>query len=308
VSRYATSGAQDLKLQETIEDASSDIRSPDLNSYALTGTAEPVRGVEDAFSEEEGDYELTKPRNAKRRRLYSFSIVDLQSKAENRWEENDPEDDNYIEDISNLSSPIISSPAAPTLRLTGSTAVPRFILPSTPAPAPSSTPMAARTTTYAKPPRFRATEENERRPVEPLPEMFSPHRRGQKFLSGGLAAEVIGWLMRLENSFLPHTHAGIGNRQWAARLVIDEVRGGNNAGMTLVRGRQVYTGIRTEEEITYVEAMKVILARQESWVGSERFSSLEVGSIVGIKGPMWEVMIGGEKWGVGVDWNLLKDI
>jgi hypothetical protein len=306
VSRYATPSTQGPKLQETIEDVSGGIRSPDLNSHALTGTEEPTRGIED-----EGGYELTKLRNRKRRRLSSFSVVDFQShttKIENLCEESDPDGDNYLEDTSNPSSPIISPPAAPTLRPTSSMTVPRFILPSAPAPVPPSTPMAARKITYAKPPRFRATEEHEQRQVEPLPEMFSPHRRGQKFLSGGLAAEVIGWLMKLENSFVQHAPTGIGNRQWAVRLVIDEVKGGNNAGMTLVRGRQVHVGIRTEGEMTInVEAMKVILARQESGIGSERFGSLEVGNIVGIKGPIWEVMIEGESWGVGVDWNVLKE-
>ena len=32
---------------------------------------------------------------------------------------------------------------------------------------------------------------------------------------------------------------------------------------------------------------------------------VQVGKTVGIKGPVWEVMIDGVKWGVGVDWKVL---
>jgi hypothetical protein len=37
----------------------------------------------------------------------------------------------------------------------------------------------------------------------------------------------------------------------------------------------------------------------------QKGSKVELGKRVGITGPVWEVMIEGIKWGVGVDWKVL---
>jgi hypothetical protein len=307
LSRYVTSCAQGPDSHDVVEDKSDTVISPNVDARKWNEKPDPAGSIEKAYGEEEYEYEFIKLRTPKRRRLSSSPILNSRSDLtlEDCGDQEGDYEDGYVpKDMAISSSPIISSPPpTPFFRPAGSTTAPRFILPLT-ATSESPTPIGTHTTTFVKPPRFRAAEEREPRPPEPLPEMFSPHRRGQKFLAGGLAAEVISWLVRLENSVPSHVPDGPGNRQWPVRLVVDETRGGNNAGMTLVRGRRIDAGMETQEIIGEMAAMKVILAGQEMEIGLEQKSMLKVGDIVEVKGPTWEVTIEGERWGVGVDWKM----
>ena len=91
---------------------------------------------------------------------------------------------------------------------------------------------------------------------------------------------------------------------WLVKLVIDEVSGGGGAGMTLVRGRQIQAIDGGEMVDTFGE-VKVILAGEAAGVGLQKGSKVEPGKRLGVKSPVWEVVIEGEKWGVGVDWKVL---
>ena len=88
------------------------------------------------------------------------------------------------------------------------------------------------------------------------------------------------------------------------RIVVDEVRGGGRAGMTLVRGRQVHFEGK-DEIVDNFGVVRVILAGEGAGSGLQRENKAEVGKVVGIKGPVWEVVLEGLKWGVGVDWKVL---
>lgn len=50
--------------------------------------------------------------------------------------------------------------------------------------------------------------------------------------------------------------------------------------------------------------MKVILAGEGAETGLKKGSRVEIGKTIGIKGPVWEIVIGGEKWGVGIEWKV----
>lgn len=126
-----------------------------------------------------------------------------------------------------------------------------------------------------------------------MPEQFSPHRRGQKYLAGGLAAEVRDWLVNLESA-IPQKK----DEPWVVRIVVDEVSGGGRAGMTLIKGQQK----QPDGTVDNPGVVKVILAGEGAGSGLQRGSMVEAGKTVGIKGPVWEVLLEGEKWGVGVDW------
>ena len=76
--------------------------------------------------------------------------------------------------------------------------------------------------------------------------------------------------------------------------------------MTLVRGRQVLSG-DFNQMIDSLEVINVILAGEGAGTGLQRGSKVAVGGIIGVKGPIWEVMIQGDKWGIGVDWKVLTD-
>ena len=91
---------------------------------------------------------------------------------------------------------------------------------------------------------------------------------------------------------------------WVVKMLIGEVSGGSKFGMTLVRGRhvrEVGDGIGGERGV-----VKVILAGEGMGEGLQKGTKVEVGKTVGIKGPVWEVVVEGEKWGVGVDWKVLS--
>ncbi|KAK4121354.1 hypothetical protein N657DRAFT_673667 [Parathielavia appendiculata] len=112
-------------------------------------------------------------------------------------------------------------------------------------------------------PRFKPTEPPDRRPNYPdatnaylTADIFSPQRRGNKYLPGGLAAELRDWLVDVKGGvdgggkmattcsalrFASSSSSSAGNVAAAARIAVEELsRGG--AGMTLVAGRQVPMG------------------------------------------------------------------
>jgi hypothetical protein len=203
--------------------------------------------------------------------------------------------------------PILSSPPAPRRPIT--TTAPRFI---TSTPAPPATPQSAssKQATFLKPPRFRPPDPSEsaQSTSDPLPEQFSPHRRGQNYVNGGLAAEVRDWLVNIEST-IPLKEAGKRDDEWLVRIAVDEVSGGgadSQARMLLVRGSQIPSmNGRQGEMADAMGEVRVMLAGEGQGAGLQRSNRVEAGNMVGIKGPVWEVVIEGEKWGVGVDWKVL---
>jgi hypothetical protein len=114
---------------------------------------------------------------------------------------------------------------------------------------------------------------------------------------------VRDWLVNLESAIPAATGQRAKDDSWIVRIVVDEVSGGGSAGITLVRGRQIHCD--DEQEVIDDVAVQVILAGEGSGSGLQRGSKAEVGERVGIKGPVWEVLLEGQKWGVGVDWKVL---
>ncbi|KAI0974004.1 hypothetical protein F4678DRAFT_424257 [Xylaria arbuscula] len=176
---------------------------------------------------------------------------------------------------------------------------------------------------FQKAPRFKPPELPEGAPYpEPLPDAFSPRRKGAKYVPGGLAAELRDWLVDVE--------AGVGSvsgstvrsgEEWIARIQVDDISGakGGARGMTLILGRQVLnrksdaigdSHISSEAEQAAEtlgnDTLKLILA------GPGRLSGLGVGSnvrpgvVLGIGRPTWEVVLEGlGRWGVACDWVVL---
>lgn len=204
---------------------------------------------------------------------------------------------------SNLSSslPTLSPPPAPR-----PSKAPRFII-STPAPQSASRATDG-TQTFLKPPRFRPPDlaSSQQTQSDPLPEHFSPHRRGQKYVPGGLAAEVRDWLVNLESA-LPSTSAqkkGTDTDPWLARVLVDEISGNGRDGLTLVRGRQILS-MDEGKMFNTPGVVRVILAGEGQYVGLQKGALVSIGKTVGIKGPVWEVVLEGVQCGVGVDWKVL---
>ena len=202
---------------------------------------------------------------------------------------------------------ILSTHPQPATAAPPSSHRPRFILPSS-HPPHSSTPQPPSQSTFArtphffiqtpthphlddepqfiKPPKFVHIEEPE--PMQPLPEEFSPRKKGQKFVVGGVAGEVRGWLIDLEHhgSGMKETK-GKDGEQWMVKMVVDEVKAGRGVGWTIAKG----------------DGMNVILGGEGIREGLERGKEVVKGSVVGIKAPVWEVEVEGVRWGVGANWR-----
>lgn len=107
---------------------------------------------------------------------------------------------------------------------------------------------------------------------------------------------------------IPDTRGKRRDEEWLIRIVVDEVSGGSKEGMTLVRGRQIHAvDVFGEmgEMADGVGGLRIILAGEGAGTGLQKGSAVELGKTVGIKGPVWEVVVEGVKWGVGVDWKVL---
>lgn len=301
-SRYLTPGARAGRKELDVIDVSADGDPEDLLQSIETGQEDPDIAFTSGELEEDG----VGKRIPKRRRLSdSVEVEDDLPLELVKHEEN--EDQELEEDL--LSSlPILSSPPAPHRRPISTTA-PRFLLST---PAPYSTPgpaiITSNTQAFLKPPRFKPPDPTE--PAEthgdPLPDQFSPHRKGQKYVPGGLASEMRDLLMNIESTT---SAKALGNQkkenEWQVKLVIDEVNGSERSGLTLIRGRQLHSmddGIEVADTIGF---MKIALAGEGAATGLQRGSKVEAGRHVGIKGPMWEILLEGEKWGVGVNWKVL---
>lgn len=228
-------------------------------------------------------------RNPKRQRLSLSPILDEGDEVDANHRYDEPDD-------VQRSSP----PVAARHRRQPSPAAPRFRASTQSLPQQHDV-------TFIKPPRFRPPDPSVReQQSDPLPDQFSPHRRGQKYVPGGLAAEVRNWLVNLESS-IPSSSTMRSGNSWRMKLMIDEVSGGGRAGFTLVKGRQVLPD-HVDAMIDSLGTVNVVLAGEGTITGLQERSNVEVGRAVGIKSPVWEVVIEGETWGVGVDWTVLSDL
>ena len=125
-------------------------------------------------------------------------------------------------------------------------------------------------------------------PTEPLPEAFSPHRRGQKFVVGAMAATVQQWVLEAGQ-------AAIQSRKGKAYL-----RGEDYQMRAKIEGAVEGNGPFTATaRLANGEPLRLLLA------GRAHVDGLRDGCVLGIRAPMWEVELADETWTVGVDWWVL---
>ncbi|KAI1435218.1 hypothetical protein GGR50DRAFT_340860 [Xylaria sp. CBS 124048] len=189
--------------------------------------------------------------------------------------------------------------------------------------------------TFQKAPRFKPAEISEDAPrPEPLPDAFSPRRKGPKYVAGGLASELRNWLVEVEagnSAGLVANVAANHGEEWAARIHVDELRGGDGSarGTALILGRQVLYGRKkvagedaegeregreateaTEAtEAPDANTVKLILAGPGRLSGLGIGNDVRPGMLLGIARPTWEVVLDGlGRWGVACDWAVLHQI
>jgi hypothetical protein len=125
---------------------------------------------------------------------------------------------------------------------------------------------------------------------EPLPEAFSPHRRGQKFVPGGMAAEVRQWIVdTTQSSSYSHNRRTGGDVSYVRVM---ESRGSADNGLILVRGS--------------IEGKEVRLVLPSA--GKDKLAASFVpGDLLATKAPSWDIELDGGSWFVAADWRLLRD-
>jgi hypothetical protein len=125
---------------------------------------------------------------------------------------------------------------------------------------------------------------------EPLPEAFSPHRRGQKFVPGGMAAEVRQWIVDATQS-TSHSHTRRGVRH-QLRVRVMESRGTAKDGLLMVRG-----------SVEGKEARLILPSAGKNKTAAKIVQR----DLLEIKDPSWEIELDGGTWVVAADWRVLHD-
>ncbi|KAK5125892.1 hypothetical protein LTR08_005113 [Meristemomyces frigidus] len=195
-------------------------------------------------------------------------------------------------------------PAEPSLTTLPSPMRPSFKHPQTPASLLPKTvprfapPQSSHSTTFEEGmtqhrPAFLRSSIASHTSTEPLPEAFSPHRRGQKFVPGGMAATVQQWVIDTGQAATQSRRGQSHQRgeEFVTRVKVGEVKGDG----PLVGTAQSASG----------EAVSVLLA-QTVGPSSSRAVDVRGGVVVGIRAPSWEVNVDGRMWTVGVDWKVIS--
>lgn len=172
---------------------------------------------------------------------------------------------------------------------------------------PFDTPRANRPTPrqpkFRDPPSFKPPSLESHTHLEGLPPAFSPQREGAKYVAGGLAAEVQGWLSHIK-----------GSREAELRLRIRILEVKEGGRMYLVRGRRVDDdgiedggggeGAEGAEE----GEMRVLLAGEGEMTGLGESARVTEGCVVEAGGLRWDVELDElGKWTVACDWRVSGD-
>lgn len=161
---------------------------------------------------------------------------------------------------------------------------------------------------------------------KPLPEIFSPSRKSQKYTPSGLASTLQSWIIETANTgFAAQERSTAGGVVWdrdkadgvRLRLRVKAASSSTSRGDTDVEcfpGLFVFVHGETDPGMYNVSrapsvaensgATRILLAGQGSARGAGGVK-VKVGGVVGIRAPLWDVAIGGERWIVGVDWVVL---
>ena len=196
-------------------------------------------------------------------------------------------DESGFEDMNPATAPNFKHPQTPASHLLSKPA-PRFA-----PPQPSHNPPIDEGPTQHRPTFLRPSAASQTS-TEPLPEAFSPHRRGQKFLPGGMAATVQQWVIDTGQVAAQSRRAQTqlrGGDDFVTRVKIVDVKGDG----PLVGTARLVSG----------EAVGLLLTRNAGPLSS-RLEDVRGGVVVGIRAPSWEVDVDGRVWTVGVDWKVLS--
>ncbi|KAL6906921.1 hypothetical protein GGI43DRAFT_396156 [Trichoderma evansii] len=123
-----------------------------------------------------------------------------------------------------------------------------------------------------------------------LPAAFSPQRRGAKYVTGGMAAQLQGWLSEVKSWEENGEKITSG-----VKIHVEQIRSGRR--MYLIEGRA------SSENVP----QKWILAGEGKLTGLGKRAEVEMGSVVLIEQPTWDVELEGSVWNVACEWSIALD-
>ncbi|KUI72567.1 hypothetical protein VM1G_08448 [Cytospora mali] len=146
--------------------------------------------------------------------------------------------------------------------------------------------------TFRNAPRFKTSEAVDGDQQHPLPDAFSPQRRGAKYVPGGLAAEVRDWLVQVKGASEYDRPAGS-----SMGVTVGEVKSG--VGMHIITA-QCLDGEAESESIP----AKAILAGDGRTAGLGGKSIVKRGGLVSLFQPMWDITLDDlGQFAVACDWE-----
>lgn len=162
--------------------------------------------------------------------------------------------------------------------------------PFTRAPSVASS-VAYEGATIRRPAFLRLSLAPSEQPAEPRPETFSPHRRGEKFIPGGMAATLQQWIVETGHGAAQarKAQAYLRSEDYMLRIKVGSVSGTRPqlVSGTLPDGRE----------------MHVLFVVDGKKPGTDVVS---VGGTLVLRPPLWTVSLGGITWTVSVDGNVLQ--
>ena len=108
-------------------------------------------------------------------------------------------------------------------------------------------------------------------------------------MPGGIAGTVRDWLVDIAST-------SASRQQWAQEIKLGDVKPGRR------------TVLAEEEEVDGEDRKELKEEERKKWVlvAEGRGRELANGDVAGVKKPLWDVDVQGEKWWVGVEWGVLK--
>jgi hypothetical protein len=166
----------------------------------------------------------------------------------------------------------------------------RFILPSTGMSRMPLTQADGNTPSNSRPAFLMASLPPPLETATPLPDAFSPRRRGQKFIPGGLASELQSWVIEAAQTASQSRPRNAVSVDDSVHVInVDEVKGN---GPVFVHGTRPGNG-----------TSKVLLVDGQA---NQKADKVKAGDRVSIRLPTWDVQVLNEAWTVGVDWRTMK--
>ncbi|KAK3359030.1 hypothetical protein B0T25DRAFT_599985 [Lasiosphaeria hispida] len=170
--------------------------------------------------------------------------------------------------------------------------------PPKPKPPPQQNP-------FHKAPRFISDPRLPPPASQPQPDIFSPQRRGERYLPGGLASELREWLVEVkrgtDDNDTTTATATPAAAATSVRVGVEKVRRGGS-GIALVAGRVVASSGQGGPRPG--TAVRAILAGDGVVEGLGR-NEVVPGGVVAVAPPAWDIELGG-RWSVAYRWEMVK--